>query len=341
MTENTRPEHLARHLAIAPGYLLLLLSPVSVYLLLEFILKVFGDGSFVMGTPELVENARMAELLGRYKFLAAFAFFGAASLAVLLVFVLDLFTNYSRRTREYCFVAIVLSALVGLVLSVFEPEAFGAFETYYLLGRAFYESALSIGCAPECDGRGGLYVFRTLANPINSLTSFSVAAAMVGLILSLARRETTAGKVEDTMAAKAAELRHGQAVARRYLYCAGLLLTAGITFFLAWANWPSPMIGDAELRQAYNDVVGGLTLFIGVGYTLLILSCFLPVMLIHSVRADRFGMAMAEANLPEVEDDRYGVPSLQYVDVLKSSIAVLSPILATAIGTFGQGLFFP
>lgn len=327
-------------LEIAPQYLLILAAPVAVYLLLEFILKTFGDGALQLPADSFAEPARLIELTGRYKFMAAFAFFGAVSVSILAIFALDIATNYSARTVRAALLALVASAAFGVVLSVLEPDAFGNFETYYLLGREFFEASLSLGktglCADgeaACLDRNALDMFRILTNPINALTSFGAAAALTGLILSLATRPVDGADLER----QADALKSAQAVSQRYLYCAGVLLTSGMTFLLAWMHWPSPLIAEPDLRAAYNDLVGAVTLYVGVGYSVMILSCYLPVMLIHVRRAERLRAQAGGA--PEAE--KLALPQLNYIKALNAVVAILSPIMASAIGSFGQGVLFP
>ena len=334
---------------INPRYLLILAAPISVYLFLEFVLKNFGDGTLQLPVDGFADPAQMIELTGRYKFLSAFAFFGSVSIAVLAIFALDIATNYTRKTVLWSIVAILLSAAFGLVLSVFEPEAFDQFETYYLLGREFFEAALGsgkVGVCPvetaDCGDKTAMYLFRTLSNPINALTSFGAAAALTGVILSLSKTRDAGRDAVEDIGAQAADLRAAQVIAQRYLYCAGLLLTAGMMFVMAWMHWPAALIADSALRAAYNDLTGAITLYIGVGYSLMILSCYLPVMLIHTKRAERLRAQIDGAGpaAASTSDPKFALPELSYVKSLNSIVAILSPVLASAIGSFGQGILF-
>lgn len=326
-------------LDIAPGYLAILVAPVAVYLLLEFLLKTFGDTTLDLATDAFAQPTRMIELTGRYKFLAAFAFFGAVSTSILLIFTLDLLARFTRRAIALALIAILLSASVGVVLSVLEPESLGGFETYHLLDRSFFEAALSLGttgfCAdgPPCLDRSALAMFQVLTDPINALTSFGAAAALTGMILSLGQPR---GLNEADPQARAARLTAATTVAQRYLYCAGLLLTGGITFLLAWMYWPSGLIADEVRRAAYGEMVSAVSLYIGVGYSVMILSCYLPVMLIHTLRLDRLRADLAHMPAAETPD----LPEITPIKSLNAIVAILSPILASAIGSFGQGILF-
>ena len=346
MTKSPAPSKLD----ISPRSLLILLAPVLVFLVLEFVLKSLGDPNLVVPTSDFPADSRLIELTGRYKFLAAFAFFGTVSIAVLAIFILDLLSNYSRHTAVWTAVALFACAAVGVVYSVVEPDALGAFELSDLVGGEFFVSALERGnvgiCTASgsgCDGIGAVHVFRTIAVPINFLTSFALAAAMIGLVLALARRSHTDNPSgQASLQEQATELITARVVCQRYLYCAGLLLTAGITYQFAWMRWPANMIGDDAIRQSYIDLTGSLSLYVGVGYSVLILAGYLPVMMILTQRTERFRNQVASE--PRASPDKahtsYDVPDVNYLDAVKSIIAILSPILASAIGTLGQGLIF-
>lgn len=335
MTEATGRERAD----IRPRYFALLIAPLSVLFGLDALLHAFGDGSIPPATLLPAEEMRIAELVGRYRYLAAFAFFGAVSLSVLTIFCLDVVANYSRRSAVYTVIAILVLAASGIVLATFESLLPWDTDTRQLLGRGFIERALGEGrsnlCAAlECAG-GAYLVFRSLAEPTNVLTSFAASAAFVGLVLSLAHSRLPHA---PSLEAEAAGLRHGERVARRYLFCLGGLLTAGMTFLLAWMHWPAPLIAGEEERAAYLDLVAAVSLYIGVGYSILIVSGYLPVILVHTLRVQRFAQRLAATG--READETVAVPQLRYVDGLNQLLAVLSPILASAIGSFGQGVLF-
>ena len=322
-----------------PRYFLILLAPLAVLFGFDVLLHALGDATVPPAATLPAEAARMAELVGRYRYLAAFAFFTAVSLSVLTLFGIDVLSGYSRRSLGHTGVAILVLAAAGIVLSSFETFLPWETSTEQLLGAGFVETALAEGRTNLClalDCPGGAYlVFRGLAEPTNVLTSFAASAAFVGLILSLAHSDP--GQAPSLEAA-AAGLRSGERIARRYLFCLGGLLTAGMTFLLAWMYWPAAMIASEAERAAYRELVGAVSLYVGVGYSVLIVSCYLPVMLIHAVRVQRFNRRRDA--LGRQEDGALAVPELRYVEGLNRLLAVLSPILASAIGSFGQGVLF-
>jgi len=334
--------------SVAPGSFALLVLPILLFLAIEYVLKNFGDGSLPLGDIVLIDTPRPVELIGRYKFMAAAAFFASVSLAVMAIFAVDLALNYTRRTAGFALLGLAAGALVGMVFSVLAPGALWNFETYNLVGGAFYETALGVGqvaiCEAgraECDGIGALFTYNTLSDPINALTALGAAAALTGVILALRRADAPAPADQvERLEAEARALSAARAVLQRYLYCAGLLLTAGMTFLISWMHWPAPLIADIEARAAYFDLTGALTLFIGVCYSMLILSVYLPVLLILAARGERYGAALAAADLPEVADTpaRFEIPAIGYIDGLKSMTAILSPILASAIGSFAPSI---
>ena len=318
---------------INPAYFLILAMPVLIYLSLEFVLKTFGTVKLnVMNVVELAEHSTLIELVARYKFLASFVFFSMSSIAVLVIFALDLWHNYTRRCSIHAILALAGSAAFALFLTVMQPDAFGNFRAYYLLGEGLFSELLGTGAVgycdgfvPGCNGLTSFDIFQSLGDFVNRLTPFSAAAALTGIVLALGHpvapeQDETKRQLEATR------------IVQRYIYCAGLLLTSGMTFFMAWAYWPSGMIGDDTARTAYKSLVGSITLYVGVGYSILILSCYLPVMMILAQRAREIRIALETKG----QSVPAGIATMDYVSSLKTAAAILSPIFAGAIGTFGD-----
>ena len=342
MTQPLNPKPAPHQLEVAPYYLFILAGPIGVYLLLEFILKGFGDVSVVIPVTEFAEPARILELVGRYKFLAAFAVFASVSTAIIAIFLIDLMTNFTRRTVIFAGIAIVLSAAFGLVMSVFEPAALEDFQTYFLLGRRFFESALSVGASGQCadvigpcDDRTALRLYLKLSDPINTLTSFGAATALTGMVLSLATPLKSRAAPTD-LAARARDLQAARVISQRYLYCAGVLLTTGMAFVLSWMHWPTALIAEEGLRALHNDLIGSITLYIGVGYSVMILSAYLPVMLIQTRRTEVLRIAIESGTFVDPPE----LPEVDYINALKAILAIVSPILASAVGSLGQTFMF-
>ena len=91
------------------------------------------------------------------------------------------------------------------------------------------------------------------------------------------------------------------------------------------------MIADSALREAYTNLIGSLTIYMGTGFTLMILVTYLPIMLILRLRTEAAG----RENVPD-ED----IPGATYNDGIKTIVAILAPILASALGSFGDGILF-
>lgn len=326
---------------IDPRLLVFLLPPIAVFIGLEFALKGFGDGSLDIPTDAFSGHPRLTELSGRYNFMGGSMFFGGVMISILIIFAIDLWVNYARRTRIWALIGILFGAGVGIVSIIFAPAWTHDIETYHLVGRSFFEAALGQGqasiCAPEsaCEHGGGLHVFLTVSGWVNSLTAIVSACAVTGMVLALAR--TPGEEIPD----EGGDIVASQEVIQRYLYCAGLLLTAGMIFLNSWLRWPSEMIADDGVRTAYSSMISSISLFIGVAYSMMILSVYLPVMLVHRFRTMGYQAKLAKVPLPESTVMALPeIPQVAYLDAVKSVVAILSPILASAVGSFGQGVLF-
>ena len=326
--------------AINPVLLLFLLAPICVFIGLEFALKGLGDGGLVISHSEFAQPAAVLELTGRYRFMAAAMFFGAAMLAIFVIFFLELFTTYTRTTIVTAISAIAIGAAVGIVSALFAPSWTHGIETYHLLGRQFFESALGQGGATICAGggcaaEGGFHVYESVRGWVNSMTALSTAAALTGMVLSLSR--SPSNELPDA----GADLVRTQDVVQRYLYCAGLLLSAGMIFLISWMNWPAGLIPDATVKEAYSGMVSAITLYVGVAYSIMILSVYLPVMLIFRARSEDYrARLMSDPGALRDAEAMVEPPRIAYLDAVKAVVAILSPILASAIGSFGQGVLF-
>jgi hypothetical protein len=111
-----------------------------------------------------------------------------------------------------------------------------------------------------------------------------------------------------------------------------------MAFVLSWMNWPAELILGSDERASYRELVGALALYNGVGYTVLIAAAYVPVMLIHARRAERFRRRMAI--IGQKIEGPLDVPKLSYVESLSRLAAILAPLVASAVGSVWQDLIF-
>ena len=77
-------------------------------------------------------------------------------------------------------------------------------------------------------------------------------------------------------------------------------------------------------------MVSSLSLFRGTTYSALILSVYLPVLLCLALRAESLRKIEGEI---EGETIKAAFASVSYTDALKSFVAIVSPLLASAVGS--------
>ncbi|MCK0139495.1 hypothetical protein [Aliiroseovarius sp. F47248L] len=337
----------AGKLQIAPRYLLILLLPVAVLTASEYLLGTFGDTSLLVQGVELAPMAPLIELDGRYKFLAALFLFVAVTITLIAMFSFELYARHTKKSICWTLVGIVGVILVSLSFSTFEPDWMPAsFESQSLLGENLFRTALGIGnlpgCAPggtfevACDGMGAFFAMKYLLDHVNILTSLAAAAIIAGMVLSLAEPVGIDRRSKSALISEAMALQNAQESTQRYLYCAGVLLTTGMVLVLSWMKWPGALIADPDVRSAHDHVVSSLSMFRGVTYTVLILSFYMPVSLILKVRIEQFKQAseaVGETRLGRTLEG-FDIKRIASMEAFKSILAIASPILASAIGSF-------
>lgn len=309
-------------LDIAPRHLLILAVPIAVVAFTEFLLGWYSDGAIGRDWA-IIDDPAYAELTARYKALAAFVFFVTISVAVIAIFACDVLCRFTFRARIKILVALILTVIAALLFSSLKPEELDTFDTYQLLGGELFHTVL--GAARTGSGGTAFHMMKWLVEASSQVVAFSATAALAGIVLALASRPDATTHEEE-----AEVLREAQATARRYLYCSGLLLTAGMIWVHAWMSWPGAVLAEEADSQAFNALVDAFSLFRGTSFTLLILSVYLPVQLVLTMRLDDFRHGLpAEATIP---DDAMPEPG-SYTAALKTITAILAPILISVIDT--------
>lgn len=336
-------------LQIDPRYLLIMLLPVVVLIVAEYLLGTFGDTSVNLEGLELKDQSRLIELSARYRFLAALFFFGGATISVTAIFVFELSSRHTRRSILTTLVGILGIIVVSLSFSTFEPDWMPAsFESQALLGDNLFHALMVPagvpGCdmagslAAKCDKQGSYFAMEYLLDRANILTSLSAGAVIAGMVLALSRPASIGPAMHHDLEAEARILKTAQEATQRYLYCSGILLTTGMVLMLSWMSWPGDAILNDDMRKSHAELVSALSIYRGVTYSVLILSYYLPVSLFLKVRIDAFHDAVDAAGQHELAQDVAGfdIQRIATLDALKAIIAIVSPILTGAIGSFGN-----
>ncbi|MCK0171567.1 hypothetical protein MWU53_10900 [Aliiroseovarius sp. S1123] len=336
-------------LQIDPRYLLIMLLPVVVLIVSEYLLGTFGDTTLHLEGLELKDQSRLIELSARYRFLAALFFFGGATVSVTAIFVFELYSRHTRRSILTTIVGILGIIAVSLSFSTFEPDWMPAgFKSQALLGDNLFHALMipaslsgceEWGSLPNgCDQQGAYFAMDYLLDRANILTSLSAGAVIAGMVLALSRPAHIGQPTHPDLETEARLLKTAQEATQRYLYCSGILLTTGMVLMLSWMSWPGDAILNDDMRKAHAELVSALSIYRGVTYSVLILSYYLPVSLILKVRIDTFHDAVGAAGTPELAQGVAGfdIQRIATLDALKAIIAIVSPILTGAIGSFGS-----
>ncbi len=321
-----------RNQTISPWALTILILPLLVLTGSELILGFWGDRGVAVPTA-LVGAPERLELAARYKVMASFVFFTAIALAVTAIFLWDVGRHFKPRSILHIAIALVLVILVTLIFSVLEPEEMKSFETYQLLGEDLFRAALGAAktgdCLPDrvlCQTGTAFDAMVAMVDLSNHIVSLAAACALTGVILALAPCPEAGASV----AVQADCLRHARRVARRYLYCTGALLTAGMLWVQAWMSWPAVLIAEEGARTEFLGLVNAFALYRGTTFSLLILSVYLPVYLVLAGRFEALWTVVSDD--PEMKTDE-SLDRITYTEALKSVTAIVAPILMGVIGS--------
>lgn len=327
-------------LTIAPKHLAILFLPMVVVALSEMLLSAFADTNVLLAV-QLLEQAELAELTARYRFLAVFFFFLAITVAIIGIFAAELFSRHSRVSILRTAIGLGLLVLFAQLYTNWDPEWMGSFKAYELLGAELFRAGLRAAEMPLCTaGRcgedGAYHAYRLLMTIANNLSAFAVSAVILGMMLALARPGPIVLTTKDGILAEAATLVEAQKAVRRYLYLAGVLLSVSMMFGLGWMMWPAGLLADNAEAQDYAQLVQSVSLYRGVSYSVLIMSFYMPVSLIQMVRIERLHDAALGAGMEDVSAEVKGfdIERIGSLDAFKAILSVLSPIIAGAVGSF-------
>jgi hypothetical protein len=284
------------------------------------------------------------ETAGRLRFVSATWLFAAVALLVFAMVVKDLMEPTHKNTRLAA--SVVLALIFGLAIMptyqfMQDPDAL---RGYHRLGGELFETALGRGTLPGCVAASDRWtmgacgeipviaLLNRMMDVTNVFAGLGVGGLIVGMVLCLAT------PASDDLEYRAAQLEQNMLRMRRQLYLSGLVLTIGIFFATSWMRWPLPMV-DAEHLSAYSSVIASALLFVGIYFSLLILSFYLPVAMILERR--KHELAVAAARHDDLADHKAREGWLKMrglqtdpTEFLKSGIALVAPILAAYAGSF-------
>ena len=327
---------------VDPRYFLIALLPILVFAIDAFITGHLFPQDLNIPLAILRIDQPWLEAAGRYRFVAATWFFAALVALAVAMLVHDLrrpLTNASRAAAIATMLVILVLAVSPSIQFLLDPDKP---RIYGRIGIAFFETALGNGSLPNCNGPDDVWVlgpcgpipvitlFNRVIDLINILAGLGVGALIVGMVLCLERLPTKSTK--DAAKTLAANLQR----MRRQLYLSGLVLTFGLLFATSWMHWPSALVVD-DSRDAFLRVVKSASLYMGVYFSLLILSFYLPVALIldrqvqdlseHAREDVGKGAAFNVTDWRAQNSLKEGV-----ADYIRAGLALTAPILAAFAG---------
>ncbi len=364
-------EYQAEQRYVPPACFLILAAPVLLFVLSDWMVPALGVPMLGITPDELlIEGYGYLEAGGRNRYLGAVLFFSVLVLIAVIGFVGEMMRPLVWQTRAWAIVALV-AVQIPVVMSVVghQEEALWSWRIYHQLGDGVMAEVLSRGEVRKCQEllwNEGVPAYQTLSdkvlllgrpctdNPVMALlrilldytsvlSGVGVAVLVLGMILSLSRLPENA-----PLEQRAFDHGRNQRLARRFLYLAGLLLSAGMFMTMSWMHWPMPFV-DTEAHPGYAETINAVLFYNGVFYTLLIVLGFGPVVYLATVRSDH--LAMESLLIDEAKDDAGKddtVPTVTRMDAWKKShglrigmteavqalIATGSPLLTAFAGSF-------
>lgn len=329
---------------VPPRYFLIGLVPAAMAIIEAIITKHFLTANLPISAELLGPDNGFQETTGRFRFLGATWFFAALALLVFVMAVRDLAQPIARQTR----LAAILVLLGIFALAIYptiehalHPESL---RNYHRLGGDLFEAALARGGLPGCVGPADRWLLglcgdvpvisllNRMMDVTNVFAGLGVGGLVVGMVLCLEEPPDTG------LDAQAAQLERNMNRMRRQLYLSGLVLTFGMFFAISWMRWPVPMVDGAQ-AAAYGALVSSALLFVGIYFSLLILSFYLPVALILEGRKQRLSDAAAQDD--SLADYKAHAAWLKMrgletnpIEFLKSGFALAAPVLAAFAGSF-------
>ena len=357
---------------VHPACFLILAAPVLVFVFSDWLVPQLGVPMLEVTAAELlIDGKGYLEAAGRNRYLGALMFFSVLVIIAVVMFVGELMRPLTVRTRVLAVLVLIAVQLPVLNTVIgHQEEAVWSWRSYHQLGRDVIPEVLARGTVRRCqeltvDDAGmatyrtvpektlllgrpctdnpALALFRLLLDYSSLLSGIGVAALVLGMIMSL-----SCPPPDTPLEERAFDHGRNQKTARRFLYLAGLMLSAGMFMAMAWMQWPLPLV-DTKAHPGYADTIHATLFYYGVFYTLLIVTGFGPVMYLAARRSDQLALEnlLAEESRPDAATDDLA-PTVTRLDKWKAShglqismteaiqalIATGSPLLTAFAGSF-------
>ena len=120
-----------------------------------------------------------------------------------------------------------------------------------------------------------------------------------------------------------------------YIYLSAAMLVIAVVFLKAWTQYPGFILVKSDVAR-YNALVNTYCVFTGIEYTLLLAAYAIPVSLYLSRDAEQLAEKIQKTEEPAItirEIRSKHMLTISTLDVLKSVVALLSPLLTGSIAT--------
>jgi hypothetical protein len=315
------------------------LLPILVFATTDWFLDAYGRSA--PGPPEKMAGSLdgHAEAAGRIQVLAFFILVMAGALAACLLFVRTL-AKYPRQPARRLLLTYISAVAIGGIL----VWAMNTSETQDYVGANVVCAALSPGGVPITEAQpsatsGPLYPdaptraarcdaprFRLLRGLLfveRNLLILSIAALALGTISCLALPAPD-DKPDENKRLLARIVRVQADRLQLHLYLSAALLVMGLLFLGAFLRWPSYIYDPPDDFLAHANAV---ILYLGISYSILLASYYVPVALLLSRAARRSGDA-------EVASQLASRARSEPLNAAKVAGAIFAPALVSILSGF-------
>jgi hypothetical protein len=319
-------------------YVRIVWAPIAAFIFIEVLVGIFSQSPDMnFDTLEKATFPVWAEAAARLQFFGLFILFLMFTVGVVLKFGYDAIYLFDRKSCERLFVAFTLCAAAGalIIFSALVLHILPQSKEYF--GAPLFEHALKK--AHDYKGIGTLQwkvfwgkdTFWWFMLVVNVAVGSAVPAFIAGGISCLGTRQDSDPKQHWILQRERLQT---------YIYLSAALLVIAVVFLKVWTQYPAFTL-TKDAAAAYNSVVNSYAVLTGIEYTVLLASYALPVSLFLSQQADQIAQEILDGakskdalTIRDVrEKEKLTISSR---DVLKSIIALLSPLITGSIATLAS-----